>query len=218
LARGLDAAKDQSYVLYTMTQAQLAHTRLPLGELRKQEVRALARELGLGTAKKPESQDICFVPGGDYAAWLVAREPALARPGDILDEDGRILGKHKGIIRYTIGQRRGISIAAGEPLYVKAIDAAANSITVARQSGLYQRRAVLNDINLIAAERLDAPIKLAARHRYHAREVPVSAEQTGPDELIVTFAAPEKALTPGQALVLYNGDFVFAGGTIVAVS
>jgi tRNA-specific 2-thiouridylase len=218
LAKGKDPRKDQSYVLYAMTQEQLAHTRLPLGAYTKREVRAIAAAAGLRVAGKPESQDICFVgSGGSYADWIIARVPELARPGDILDEDGRRLGEHSGVIHYTIGQRRRIRIAAPEPLYVKAIDARANSITVCRESGLYGRRVLLNDINLISVAQLEGSRTLSARHRYCSGEVPARVRQTGPDELEVAFMAPEKALTPGQALVLYNGVFVFGGGTIAAV-
>ncbi|MDR2108321.1 MAG: tRNA 2-thiouridine(34) synthase MnmA [Coriobacteriales bacterium] len=217
LQKALDASKDQSYVLYALTQQQLACTRLPLGDLSKAEVRELARELGLRTAEKPESQDICFVADGDYASWIAEREPAAVRPGDILSEDGQRLGSHDGIIHYTIGQRRRLGIASGEPYYVKRIDAATASITVSRQSGLYQSRVRLRDINLIAVARLEGRVRLSARHRYHCTEVTVEVEQSGPDELTVAFTEPVKALTPGQALVLYNGDFVFGGGTIVTV-
>jgi tRNA-specific 2-thiouridylase len=142
----------------------------------------------------------------------------LLSPGDILSQDGKLLGRHNGIIHYTIGQRRGIGIASAQPYYVQSVCAKTNSITVCQESGLYKCQAVLGDINLISVPHIKGVARLTAKHRYRCSEVEVSVEQTDSDQLIVTFAAPQKALTPGQALVLYNGDFVVGGGTIVSAS
>jgi tRNA-specific 2-thiouridylase len=218
LARGVDCTKDQSYVLYMLRQEQLAHLLMPLGDLSKQEVRKLANQLSLKTANKPESQDICFVPDGNYAAWLAARNPSLVRPGDIVDQDGRKLGRHNGVLHYTIGQRKGIGIAASQPYYVQSINALTAEVVVCFEQGLYKDTAILNDVNLIEQGSVPKPLELLAAHRYGTRVSPASVLQTGEDELTVTFATPEKALTPGQALVLYNKDFVFGGGTIVRTS
>jgi tRNA-specific 2-thiouridylase len=199
-----------------MTQAQLAKTRMPLGNFTKPQVRAMAEAAGLKTAQKQESQDICFAPAG-YAEFIAARRPDLARPGAIVDEDGRLLGEHNGTFRYTIGQRRGLGVASDRPLYVKSVYAAANSVTLADESSLYSSTAVLRDINLIEAASLPSPLKLTAKHRYNGTAREAVAVQTGSDELEVTFTQPQKAVTPGQALVLYNGEFVFGGGTVVSV-
>lgn len=216
LLRASDPAKDQSYVLYHLTQDTLAHMLFPLGELTKDEVRELARAHGFVTAEKPESQDICFVPDGDYAGFIEGHCGAGAafEPGEIVNRGGRVLGEHVGLIRYTIGQRKGIGVAAREPLYVLGKDASANRLIVGFKDELLSRGVVARDMNLISGGVLEGPRKVQVKTHYRQRPVLATAEQTGPDELTVTFEEPQRAAAPGQAAVLYEGDVVLGGGTI----
>lgn len=216
LRRGLDSEKDQSYVLYTLNQEQLAKVHLPLGELTKEQVRTIAREQGLIAADKGESQDICFVPDGDYAGFICEHTGYQMEPGPIVDVSGKLLGVHKGVIGYTIGQRKGIGIAAKEPLYVKAIDAATNTVIVGGVESLYSSTAIVKDVNLIAFERLAEPLQATAKHRYRQLEKPVTVHQLDESTLRVDFEQPQKALTKGQALVIYLGEVVVGGGTITS--
>ena len=216
LLRASDPAKDQSYVLYHLTQDTLAHMLFPLGELTKDEVREMARAHGFVTAEKPESQDICFVPDGDYAGFIAGRCGAdtAFSPGEIVDREGRVLGEHAGLIRYTIGQRKGIGVAAREPLYVLGKDAFANQLIVGFKDELLSSGVVACDVNLISGGVLEGPRKVQVKTHYRQRPVLATAEQTGPDELTVTFEEPQRAAAPGQAAVLYEGDVVLGGGTI----
>ena len=216
LLRASDPAKDQSYVLYHLTQDTLAHMLFPLGELTKDEVRELARAHGFVTAEKPESQDICFVPDGDYAGFIEGHCGAGAafEPGEIVNRGGRVLGEHVGLIRYTIGQRKGIGVAAREPLYVLGKDASANRLVVGFKDELLSSGVVACDVNLISGGVLEGPRKVQVKTHYRQRPVLATAEQTGPDELTVTFEEPQRAAAPGQAAVLYEGDIVLGGGTI----
>lgn len=217
LLRASDPAKDQSYVLYHLTQDTLAHMLFPLGELTKDEVRELARAHGFVTAEKPESQDICFVPDGDYTGFIAGRCGAdtAFSPGEIVDREGRVLGEHAGLIRYTIGQRKGIGVAAREPLYVLGKDASANRLIVGFKDELLSSGVVACDVNLISGGVLEGPREVQVKTHYRQRPVPAVAEQAGPDELTVTFDEPQRAAAPGQAAVLYEGDIVLGGGTIV---
>ena len=217
LLRARDGAKDQSYVLCHLTQDSLAHMRFPLGDLTKPEVRALARERGFVTAEKPESQDICFVPDGDYAGFIARRcggEGGAFQPGEIVNREGRVLGEHRGLVHYTVGQRKGIGVAASEPLYVFAKDATANRLVVGTAAEVQVRGVVARDVNLIAVERLEGPRTVTVKTHYRQHPVAAVAEQTGADELTITFAEPQRACAPGQAAVLYDGDIVVGGGTI----
>lgn len=216
LLRASDPAKDQSYVLYHLTQDTLAHMLFPLGELTKDEVREMARAHGFVTAEKPESQDICFVPDGDYAGFIEGHCGAGAafEPGEIVNREGRVLGEHAGLIRYTIGQRKGIGVAAREPLYVLGKDASANRLVVGFKDELLSSGVVACDVNLISGGVLEGPRKVQVKTHYRQRPVLATAEQTGPDELTVTFEEPQRAAAPGQAAVLYEGDVVLGGGTI----
>jgi tRNA-specific 2-thiouridylase len=214
LRKAVDEKKDQSYVLYGLGQQQLERARFPLGELSKQQVRKLAEENRFATTAKAESQDICFVPNGNYGDFIEAYTGKTFPPGDIVDHAGNVLGRHRGIIRYTIGQRRGLGVAANSPLYVSAKSVAANTVTLAPESGLYSKSLIAKDINLVACARLDKPLRVTVKTRYLQAEQPASAEQTGEDELRITFDSPQRAITPGQAAVMYDGDIVVGGGTI----
>lgn len=219
LLRARDAAKDQSYVLYHLTQDTLSHLMFPLGDLTKAEVRALARARGFGNAEKAESQDICFVPDGDYVGFIERRcegadAAAAFQPGEIVDRAGRVLGEHRGLIHYTVGQRKGIGVAAREPLYVFAKDVEANRLVVGTASEVQVCSVVARDVNLIAVDCLDAPRFVQVKTHYRQRPVAASVQQTGPDELVVVFDEPQRACAPGQAVVLYDGDVVVGGGTV----
>lgn len=214
LKKGMDESKDQSYVLYSLTQEQLAHTLLPLGGMSKTEVREIARDNGFINAKKRESQDICFVPDGDYAAFIERYTGEPNRPGNFVDGEGRVLGRHRGFVRYTIGQRRGLGLSLREPLYVCAKRAADNTVILGRGEELFSKSLTASGINLITCERISSPLRLRAKVRYKQREQWATVEQTAEDRLRVDFDEPQRAVTPGQAVVLYDGSCVVGGGTI----
>lgn len=215
LKKALDDSKDQSYVLYSMTQVQLRRTIFPLGELTKQEVRCIAQQKGLVTAHKHDSQDICFVPGGRYSDFIEQYTGSQYPPGDFVDREGNVLGTHRGIIHYTIGQRRGLNIAVGYPLYVCAIDQKNNRVVLGPDRDLYTTTLTARDINLISVEAIEAPVRLKAKVRYRQTEQWATVFQPAPDTLQVRFDIPQRAVAKGQAVVLYDGETVVGGGTIV---
>jgi len=215
LRKAAHLEKDQSYVLYSLSQDQLAHSLFPLGGLSKEEVRAAAREHGLINARKRESQDICFVPDGDYAAFIRRHTGHAYPPGPFWDESGLVLGTHQGIVNYTVGQRRGLGISSGGGrLYVKEIRAGENAVVLSGGDGLFSSTLTAGRINWIPFDTLNAPMRLRAKIRYRMAEQPCTVEQTGPDTLHVTFDRPQRAVTPGQAVVFYDGDVVVGGATI----
>ncbi len=214
LRKALDAGKDQSYVLYMLSQEQLTHLRFPLGEMSKTDARAIAEEAGLVTASKHESQDICFIPDGDYGAflerWTGHRDPE----GDILGPDGHVIGRHRGAVRCTIGQRRGLGVAAEQPLYVTAKDMERHTVTLGPESALYSRGLIASDFSWLSIPEPDRPIRAAARTRYRQREAPAEVRLLEDRRVRLVFDQPQRAVTPGQAVVLYDGDLVLGGGTI----
>ncbi|MDR3192661.1 MAG: tRNA 2-thiouridine(34) synthase MnmA [Treponema sp.] len=214
LKKAADLKKDQSYVLYCLTQEQLEKTRFPLGGMNKSQVREMASELGFANAEKPDSQDICFVPDGDYGAFMERRAGKPYPGGDIVDKSGKILGRHRGLVRYTIGQRRGLGVAMNEPVYVSAKDTAANTVTLGPEADLYSKTLRAGNINLIALPRLERPVRVRVKTRYLQAEQWATAEQTGEDEIRIEFDQAQRALTPGQAAVMYDGDTVVGGGVI----
>lgn len=214
LKKARDPAKDQSYVLYMLPQETLARVVFPLGEMTKEKVRALAAEAGLENAQKPDSQDICFVPGGDYAAFLEMAAGAPA-PGRFVTTDGRDLGCHRGLWRYTIGQRKGLGLSLPAPLYVVDKNAADNTVVLGRPEELLASGALIGDVNLIAVGCLTGPMRVTACTRYHQPPVPATVFPTGENTLRLTFDRPHRAVTPGQAAVFYDGDTVVGGGTIL---
>ncbi len=215
LKKAIDHTKDQSYVLYLMTQDMLAHTQFPLGGLTKAQIRDIAREHGFVSADKPDSQDICFVPDGDYAAFL-EKEMGLTAPcGDFVREDGRIVGKHKGLHHYTIGQRKGLGIAAEKPLYVVEKDIIGNRVLLGDNADLFSSGLIATACNWIAIEPLSSPLRVTAKTRYKQTEVPATVSPLENGTVQVTFDTPQRAVTPGQAVVFYDGDTVVGGGTIV---
>ncbi len=214
LLRAADPTKDQSYFLWSLTQEQLARTRFPLGSLSKQEVRELALANGLVTAHKRDSQDICFVPNGKYAEFVEKYREKSYPPGDFVDTEGRVLGQHKGIIRYTVGQKKGLGLVLPEPLYVKEIDAVQNRVTLCRSEELFASRLTVRHLNLIAASRLDGDTRLSVKIRYRHEGAPATVRQTDEDTLEIVFDQPQRAITKGQSAVLYDGETVVGGGII----
>ena len=214
LLRSADAGKDQSYFLFSLTQEQLARARFPVGALTKREVRAHAQRLGLVVAGKPDSQEICFVPDGDYAAFVERQTPAVARPGAIVDQHGTALATHGGVHRFTIGQRKGLGVSAPAPLYVLKIDADSGTVTVGPRAALEQRTLTASGVNWIAADAPAAwlPVTAQIRHRHVAASGRVRALEDGRAEF--AFDTPQAAITPGQAVVFYDGDTVVGGGWI----
>lgn len=214
LHRGLDAAKDQSYFLFTLTQHQLARALFPVGHLRKGEVRALARRGGLPVADKPDSQELCFVPDGDTAGLVEAREPAVATPGPIRDRHGREVGRHDGVHRYTVGQRKGLRLSTSVPLYVLDIDAAANAVTVGPRDALDRTSLTASSVNWISGAPPAGSGRLTARIRHRHPDAPAQIEPLPEDRVAVRFDEPQRAVAPGQAVVFYDGDKVLGGGWI----
>ncbi len=214
LKKAADDKKDQSYVLYAMTQQQLRQTMFPLGELQKTTVRKLAEEHGFTNASKPDSQDICFVPHGNYARVIELYSKHPVCPGNFVDSSGAVLGQHRGIIHYTIGQRKGLGISFSEPRYVCAIDSANNTVTLGVSSEVYQRHLTADDFNWISGTAPSGSIRCKAKIRYQQAEQPATATVLPDKTVEVVFDAPQRAVTPGQAVVLYDGDIVLGGGVI----
>lgn len=214
LKKAADETKDQSYVLYTMTQDLLAHTAFPLGEMKKTQVRQLADELGFVNARKPDSQDICFVPSGDYAAFLETYTGKTYPRGDFVDGDGTVLGRHKGIVHYTIGQRRGLGLSRPEPLYVTGIDTQNDRIVLGSEQDLYAREALVESFNWIAGEGPATEIRCKVKIRYRQPEQWATLHPLDQTTVQVVFDTPQRAITPGQAAVAYDGDIVLGGGVI----
>lgn len=217
LRKSLNKEKDQSYVLYSMTQEQLKHTLFPLGEMEKTRVREIAQEQGFINAKKHDSQDICFVQNGNYADFIEKHTKRTYPEGNFVDMDGNVLGKHKGIIRYTIGQRKGLGLSLKEPMYVVSLDLKNNNVILGRNQDLFSKELVAEDINLISVEKIDKEMRVKAKVRYRQPEQPATVIQTDDNHLKIVFDEPQRAITKGQAVVLYDGDTVVGGGTISGI-
>lgn len=215
LKKAADLSKDQSYVLYGLTQEQLAQILFPLGTLRKEEVRQLAEAAGLITAHKSDSQDICFIPDGDYSKFIETYTGETFPAGLFVSRDGTHLGRHKGIIRYTIGQRKGLGLALPEPMYVIKKDTAANQVILGTNEDLMEAALDAAGVNLIPFDKIDAPIRVRARVRYKQAETEALVTQTGAHQIHVVFDQPQRAIAKGQAVVLYQDDTVVGGGTIL---
>lgn len=214
LKKALDAEKDQSYVLYFLTQEQLAHTQFPLGELCKPEIRRIAEKHGFVNAQKKESQDICFVPDGDYGKVIEQKTGKTYPHGPFIDRSGRILGEHKGIIRYTIGQRKGIGLSNPDPIYVCEKRAQDNTIVLGKREELYTKELEITDVNWIAFEQAPSKLRVKVKVRYRQEEQWASVTPTGAQSAHIHFDEPQFAIAKGQAAVLYDGDLVVGGGTI----
>ncbi|MDY3281220.1 tRNA 2-thiouridine(34) synthase MnmA [Dysosmobacter sp.] len=213
LLRGQDRAKDQTYFLYQLTQRQLSHLLLPVGDRDKAAVRALLEQRGIPCAHRPDSQDICFIPGGDYTAFLRCRGVTGA-PGDFVDQTGRVLGRHKGQECYTIGQRKGLGVSAGAPVYVLRKDLSRNAVVLGPNEALFSMELTAERVNLISVERLTEAMAVTARTRHSQREDAAMLYPLTDGRVRVVFDRPQRAITPGQAVVFYDGDTVVGGGTI----
>lgn len=215
LKKAADSAKDQSYVLYSLSQEILRHVILPLGRHTKSEIRTIAQENGFVNSHKKESQDICFVPDGDYASFIEHERGKTYPPGEFVTTDGEIVGRHSGIIRYTIGQRKGLGVSYRVPLYVCAKDMEHNRVILTEGRDLFSKEVTAADINLISVDRIEDGMRVSARTRYNMKEQPAAAYQTDENTIKVVFDEPQRAAAPGQALVLYSGKSVVGGGTII---
>lgn len=214
LKTAADDHKDQTYFLYSMTQEQLACVKFPLGGLTKPETRRLAEKAMLTNARKPDSQDICFVPDGDYAGFIERTTGQAPKPGDFLDTEGHVIGQHRGLVHYTVGQRKGLGFAFPEPHYVCSKDAQHNTVTIGTSERLFAKRLLAGDCNWIAVQALTAPMRVQAKIRYGQKAQPATLF---PDEngTVIEFDEPQRAISPGQATVWYDGDVVVGGGTII---
>lgn len=217
LRRAVSSAKDQTYALYSLTQEQLSKILMPLGELRdKEETRKIAEERGLVTAKKPDSMEICFVPDNDYAGFIKRRTGEETIPGDFVDENGNVLGRHKGIIYYTVGQRKGLGVTFGKPMFVLKIDAEKNQVVLGEKGTEFSSELIAEKLNFIPFDCLDEPIRVLAKVRYSAKPAFATAIPIGENKARVVFDEPQRAITPGQAVVFYetHGECVVGGGII----
>ena len=215
LVKAADHSKDQTYFLYSLSQEQLAHILFPVGELTKPEVRALAEANGFVNSRKHDSQDICFVPDGDYVSFLRSYCGMDFAAGDYLDLAGNVIGRHGGAVRYTIGQRKGLGMGFNKPMYVCGKDMVANTVTLGDNADLFSRRVVVRDVNMVAVSCVDRPMRVTAKVRYSQREEPATLVQTGENEITLVFDSPQRAVAPGQAAVCYDEDCVVCGGRIV---
>jgi len=214
LSAASDDSKDQTYVLWSLSQDQLSRTIFPLGGLRKSEIREIALEQGFCNANRRDSQDICFIPDGDYVSFIETHTNIPFPCGNFVDRNGRILGKHQGLIRYTVGQRKGLGIAFGKPTYVCGKDAVTNTVILGDNEDLFQKELIAHSVNLIATEQIDHPIHVQAKIRYSAKAASAIVEQTDTDTLRVRFDEPQRAICKGQSLVMYDGNLVIGGGII----
>ena len=209
------AKKDQTYALYNLTQEQLSHTLMPVGEYTKDEIRAIASKIGIQVANKPDSMEICFVPDNDYAGFISRETGYVSTPGNFVDLDGNILGQHRGIIHYTVGQRKGLGLAVGHPVFVVAIRPDTNEVVIGENEDVFSSKLYADRLNFMSVESIEAPVRAKAKIRYshEGAECTVRMADTGLLECV--FDEKQRAVTPGQALVLYDGDYILGGGTII---
>ena len=215
IRNSVTAAKDQTYALYNLTQDQLSKTLMPVGEYTKDQIRAMADEIGLLVAHKPDSQDICFVSDDDYASFIEENADAPIRQGNFVTPDGKILGKHKGIIHYTVGQRKGLGLALGYPAFVLEIRPETDEVVIGTYEESLTHTLRANELNFMSVEDLTEPMRVFAKIRYNHKGAWCTVEKTGEDEITCIFDEPIRAVTPGQAVVLYDGEYVLGGGTIL---
>lgn len=215
IRRSATLAKDQTYALYNLTQEQLKRTLMPVGQYSKDEIREIAEKIGLLVANKPDSQDICFVPDGDYAAYIEENAGVTIQEGNFVTLDGKVLGKHKGIIHYTVGQRKGLGLSLGYPAFVLEIRPETNEVVIGTNEDSMTTTLKANRVNFMSVEDLPEPKRVFAKIRYNHKGAWCTVEKTGEDEITCTFEEPQRAVTPGQAVVLYDGEYVLGGGTII---
>lgn len=215
LRRSATLAKDQTYALYNLTQEQLQRTLMPVGEYSKEEIRKIAEDIQLQVANKPDSQDICFVPDGDYAGFIEKTAGKQVQKGNFVTVDGTVLGEHKGIIHYTVGQRKGLGLALGYPAFVLEICPETNEVVIGTHEESMAKSLRAGNLNFMSIEDLTEPQRVFTKIRYNHRGVWATIEKTGEDEILCTFEEPQRAVTPGQAVVFYDGEYVLGGGTIL---
>lgn len=216
ISSAADASKDQTYVLWSLTQEQLSRTLFPLGEYRKDEIRELALANGFCNAARRDSQDICFIPDGDYVSFIERVTGEHFPAGDFVDLNGNVIGKHNGAIRYTVGQRKGLGISFGRPTYVCGKNTQNNTVTLGSNEDLFSRDLTAHSINLIATDAFPSPTRVLAKVRYNATPAPATVEQTSPSTFSLRFDSPQRAISPGQSVVLYDGSTLLGGGIIKA--
>ncbi len=214
LKKSATQKKDQTYVLYNLTQNQLSRILMPIGEFTKEQVREKAKEMGMHVASKSDSQEICFVPDNDYSKFIEEYSGKKISTGNFIDTKGNILGKHRGIIHYTVGQRKGLGIALGKPMYVVGIDAKNNNVILGEEKDVFSNTLFAHDLNFISIDKLEQPMRVKAKIRYSAKEADATIYPLEDDLVKVEFDEPQRAITPGQAVVFYDGDIVVGGGTI----
>lgn len=210
------AAKDQTYALYGLTQEQLSRTRMPLGHYTKEEIRSIAQRVGIPVAKKPESMEICFIPDQDYAGFIARNAGVVIPKGNYVSRTGEILGQHQGITHYTVGQRKGLGLAMGHPVFVSEIRPETNEVVIGENEDIFHSALLCRNINAMSVPELTDGMEVLAKIRYNHKGSPAVLERTGEDELLVRFREPQRAITPGQAVVFYQGDYVAGGGMIYA--
>lgn len=214
LKKSVTDKKDQTYALYNLTQEQLKHVLMPIGSYTKEEIRQMAKDLELSVATKPDSQEICFIADDDYVRFLEENRPGTVKPGNFTDAQGNILGQHKGIVHYTIGQRKGLGITFGKPMYVAGIDVLGNNVILGEEDSVFSKELTASDVNFIAFGKLDKPMEVTAKVRYSAKEAEAVVTPLEAGRVKVEFIRPQRAITPGQSVVFYKGDTVVGGGVI----
>lgn len=215
IRNSVTAKKDQTYALYNLTQEQLSHTLMPVGDYNKDEIRAIAEKIGIQVAHKPDSMEICFVPDNDYAGFITRETGYVSRPGNFVDLHGNVLGTHKGIIHYTVGQRKGLGLAMGHPVFVVAIRPETNEVVIGENDDVFSTKLYANNINLMSVDKIEEPIRARAKIRYSHEGADCTIRMADDGLLECVFDEKQRAVTPGQALVIYDGDYVLGGGTII---
>ncbi len=217
LKKSATADKDQTYALYNLTQYQLAHTLMPVGEYTKDEIRVIARDINLRVANKPDSQEICFIPDKDYARFITEYSGKEPEEGNFVTPDGKVIGKHKGIIHYTVGQRKGLNLAMGHPVFVLSIRPDTNEVVIGNSEEVYNSKLYAGNLNFMSVEAIEGDMKVTAKIRYSHKGSPCTIRKIDADKVECIFEEPQRAVTPGQAVVFYDGDYVVGGGTILRV-
>lgn len=215
IRNSVTAKKDQTYALYNLTQEQLKRTLMPIGDYTKEQVRKIAEDIGLMVAGKPDSMEICFVPDNDYASFIEKETGVTSVPGDFVDVDGNVIGKHRGVIHYTVGQRKGLGIALGKPAFVVAIRPEQNQVVIGEDRDVYTERLYANNLNFMAVDDISEPVHVKAKIRYSHEGAYCTVRKIDSDTIECIFDQPVRAVTPGQAVVLYDGEYVLGGGTII---
>lgn len=215
LRKSATAAKDQTYALYNLTQYQLAHTLMPVGEFTKDEIRNIAQDINLRVAHKPDSQEICFIPDNDYAKFIEENSGEKIIPGNFVNSAGEVIGKHKGITHYTVGQRKGLNLSLGHPAFVLEIRPETNEVVIGTNDEVFSDKLYANNLNFMSIEDLEGSMEVEAKIRYSHQGAKCTIKKVGPDEVECIFEEPQRAITPGQAVVFYNDDYIVGGGTIM---